>query len=942
MAVETLLTVPPPMAEFLNTHPGAASLRDRLAWPRGSRMFATSDPRGKRLGSGGGSVHVLFQAWQASGEPSFDAWLAGSKKLIVHSGGESRRLPAYAALGKAFIPLPHLPGLEAQRFDQMLCDFQVPAYSQVLEEAGTVPVAMITSGDVWLDFDPLDVPPVAADIAGIGMRVGADFAQHFGVFFVSTSAAGRTSEREIAQFLQKPRPGEILARSQQCNFFVDTGMWLLSAKAVRYLFERCGWDGARFATPDGLPEKLDLYADIGVMLGRRDSPFTSSVVELGKASFHHLGSNRQLFQSLYSLQTAALGTQRRFVVAGPNRACLSDSQRPVWADGVLQEQPVTARGANMLTGLPRASRLECVPENICVDVVPVDEDRYCLRVYHLDDPTRGSPGLICGIDSATWLARRGFEPSESDVFDLPIYPLLPGSGITQAWLDWFVSPQPAAMPVAEYLSAAEIPGRVNLPRYLAQRKDGYLESIREMFQSGAGRDAGVSFDHDFRAIAEAILEDAGDVKSWILEHAESLGANLFKVEHRVRFARFLQRLGGDGNAFEVMRGSILQHHGAGRPAPVLRLKDDQIVWARSPLRLDLAGGWTDTPPYCFECGGCVLNLAVTLNGQHPVQVFVRPTPTRHFLVRSIDLGSSEIIATWEHLDTFRDANSCFSLTKAALALAGFHPDFSRHGGFASLEAQLDSFGAGLELTLLCAVPKGSGLGTSSILAATLLGALNRACDLGWDTVELFRQVLAIEQLLTTGGGWQDQAGALFPGIKLIETQPGLAQTPSVRFLPDQLVARAAASRRWMLYYTGITRLAKNILAEIVNDMFLGAQETRIILDGIRRNARRVYDAMQTGDERAVTRAIARSWRLNRLLDSGTSTPEIDALLERCGPDLAGAKLLGAGGGGYMLLCAHDDDGARRIRHALESEPPNPRARFVDFMVASQGLEVTVS
>lgn len=942
MAVETLITLPPLMAEFLNAAPEAARMRERLAWPRGSHVFATSDPRKKRLGSGGGTVHVLFRAWQASGEPELDAWLAASKKLILHAGGESRRLPAYAAIGKAFLPLPHLPGLKAQRFDQMLCDFQIPAYSQVLEETGPVPVAMVTSGDVWLDFDPLAVSPVNADAAGIGMRVSAEVAQHFGVFFADALTSGRAQERAIAFFLQKPRPGEILTRAKQFQFFVDTGMWLLSAKAIRFLFAQCGWDGTRFDTPDGLPLELDLYTDVGTMLGRPDTPFTSSVIALEEAVFHHLGSNRQVFQSLYSIQTEALSTQRRFILAGPTSACVCDLHRPVWADGVLPEQPVTARGANLLTGLPPRSRIETVPENLCVDVSPVDEDRFCLRIYHLDDPTRGAPGLIGGIDSHTWLERHGFAPSIADVFHLPIYPVLREEEITQDWVDWFVAENPPRKSAPEFLSAAEIPSRVNLSRYFTQRRQGAIQAMSESFKTSLKSDAGISFDHDFRAMADAILEEAPSLKSWILEHAQEMGEGLFKVEQRARFTRFLERLGAAGDAFEVMRGGVLQRHNTVKPMPELNLKEDQIVWARSPLRLDLAGGWTDTPPYCFESGGCVVNVAVTLNGQHPVQVFVRHAPARQILVRSIDLGSTEVITTWEQLGAFRSADASFSLAKAALALAGFHPEFSRNMPFSSLEAQLDAFGGGLELTLLCAVPKGSGLGTSSILAATLLGGLNRACNLGWDTVELYQQVLALEQLLTTGGGWQDQAGALFPGIKLIETQPGPAQSPSVRFLPSQLVADAAASQRWLLYYTGITRLAKNILAEIVTDMFLGAQETQVILDFIRRNALCAFDAIQTGDEQAVNRAIARSWRLNRMLDAGTSTPEIEAILAQCGQNLAGAKLLGAGGGGYMLLCAQDEESGRRIRQELETNPPNPRARFVDFMVADRGLEVTVS
>jgi galactokinase/mevalonate kinase-like predicted kinase len=248
----------------------------------------------------------------------------------------------------------------------------------------------------------------------------------------------------------------------------------------------------------------------------------------------------------------------------------------------------------------------------------------------------------------------------------------------------------------------------------------------------------------------------------------------------------------------------------------------------------------------------------------------------------------------------------------------------------------------LEISLLSAVPKGSGLGTSSILGATLLGALNRACGLGWDEVDLYQRVLGVEQLLTTGGGWQDQAGALFRSVKLIQTDPGLAQKPTVRYLPEHLLGPAEANRTLLLYYTGLTRLAKGILKDIVQDMFLGRASTLRTLALIRGNAERLYEVMQGSDQAELHRCIARSWDLNCRLDPGTTNPHIGRILALAGADLSGCKLLGAGGGGYMLLCAPNPEAGQRIVSRLESNPPNPRARFIDFTVADRAMEVTVS
>ncbi len=106
---------------------------------------------------------------------------------------------------------------------------------------------------------------------------------------------------------------------------------------------------------------------------------------------------------------------------------------------------------------------------------------------------------------------------------------------------------------------------------------------------------------------------------------------------------------------------------------------------------------------------------------------MKPCRERHIVMRSIDLGAMEVVRTYDELAAFNKVGSPFSIPKAALVLAGFHPDFCAEA-HASLEAQLEAFGAGIEITLLSAIPAGSGLGTSSILASTVLGAVNDFCD----------------------------------------------------------------------------------------------------------------------------------------------------------------------------------------------------------------------
>ena len=973
--IETLLSVPPSLKDYLRTRSGLRCWEARLKEVSEGPIHVGADPRERRLGSGGGTLNLLVEAWRSDPKgrrTDLFTWLGQAQRLVLHSGGESRRLPAYAGIGKALIPLPRLPGLGIDRFDQRLIDVQVPTYRRVLTEAGPTAAALVTSGDVWLDFNPLSLPVVRSDIVGIGMRVPAEVASHFGVYFVRRGA-GRTlcQEQTIETFLQKPSVADIQRRSASSDFYVDTGMWLLSVRALKLLFLRCGWDPRRnrFKTPDGYSLPLDLYTEIGSVLGADGAPnprlsalgwddLSRSVVALSseEARFYHLGSSSQLFDSMEQIQGGLFSRETGFYSAAHPSQVRKPEAAPAWIDGLGHDQRLSLTGSNLVCGLPSGSSVGSLALGQCLEVAPVGARRHVLRPYGINDTLRGIPGqgaTICGIDAAEWLKARGFAPASADIFEVPIYPVVAAHEITQERVDWYFSDSPDAgisrwINARSRLSAAQIPNRTDFGRFFAERALGNARALQAQFESALKGDPGQAFDQDFAAVAAFCRTQAPELGSWLSSREKTLLRKTAKAEHRSRLLMGLASLGGpkarlrEASGYAQLQRSIVSEDRAHLPRPRLALKEDQIVWARSPVRLDLAGGWTDTPPYCFEHGGCVLNVAVLLNGQPPIQAFIRSLREKRFRLRSIDLGSSEEVTSYNQLDTFGDPKASFSLAKAALSLAGFHPRFMPGRRFGSLSEQLRLFGSGLEVSLLSAVPKGSGLGTSSILGATLLGALNRACGLGWDEVDLYNRVLSLEQLLTTGGGWQDQAGALFRGCKLVQTQPGPEQTPSVRYLPDHLLGPGYANQTLLLYYTGVTRMAKSILREIVQDMFLRKTTTLRTLGFIRANAELLHQAMQESDQAGFNRCIARSWELNQQLDPGTATPEVESIIAACGSDLSACKLLGAGGGGYMLMCATSPEAGRRLKARLEAQPPNPRARFIDFQVADRALEVTVS
>ncbi len=959
-----LVTLPPRVAEVF------ASLEGR----RQPQWFAGCDPAGTPLGSGGGTAHLLAEAWRATApRESFDAWLHASRKLILHSGGQGRRLPAYAATGKLLLPVPVFRWARGQRLDQTLLDLQLPDYERVLAHAGPETVAMITSGDVLLRFARQLPPFPNVDVLGLGMWVAPERAKDFGVFCSPRSQPG-----ELAFFLQKPAPGRLRELAENYLCLIDTGIWLLSAQAVNLLMARCGWDAAAQRFARGVANGYELYAQFGLALGthaqERDAEInalTCGVVPLPEAEFYHFGTSAQMIESTSALQNLVLD-ETKLGLAGGRRHPDQYLQNTRFTFPLRREENHTLWVENSY--VPATWRLECehvltgVPENqwdlrldagVCLDFVPVGADECCLRAYGFRDgfsgPLQDADTLWFGRPAGEWFRARDLDPGAcgiepgNEIQSCPLFPVLPPRELEPRFIEWLFASPPENRPEfarrwreSPRLSAQQIGEQVNVQRLYEQRarlRHDCLAPLMKNFRWS------VFFRLDLEATAKTFAASPDALPELRFNDHDEPMQQVHDQMFRAAVRRHRGEAGGpefEANAFARLR-EMLVHEAQLSPArPRCCVLEDQIIWARSPIRFDLAGGWTDTPPYCIEYGGKVLNVAADLNSQPPVQVFAKLCERPELVIRSIDLGVEERVHTYAELDTFAQAGSAFALTKAALALAGFLPRFQADGGFPSLERQLRDFGGGIEVSLLAAAPKGSGLGTSSILAATVLAALGDLCGLNWDRNVLFTRTLALEQLLTTGGGWQDQAGGIFRGVKLVETEAGLTQKPSLRWLPDHLFEHDYANRSTLLYYTGVTRLAKNILAEIVRGIFLNSPSHLRIIDDIGANADAAGAAIQRCDYDALAAAVRTSWRLNQRLDAGTNPPEVQQIFGRVADWLSAAKLLGAGGGGYLLMFAKDEAAAARIKQALTGNPPNARARFVDFSLSEAGLQLTRS
>jgi galactokinase/mevalonate kinase-like predicted kinase len=258
----------------------------------------------------------------------------------------------------------------------------------------------------------------------------------------------------------------------------------------------------------------------------------------------------------------------------------------------------------------------------------------------------------------------------------------------------------------------------------------------------------------------------------------------------------------------------------------------------------------------------------------------------------------------------------------------------------TLEQILREFGGGIELTTLVGIPKGSGLGTSSILGAVIMAVLHRMLGRPLTDRELFHQVLRLEQALTTGGGWQDQVGGAMPSTKITYTQPGLFPDPRVHYVPSDILNPRDNGGTTLLYYTGLTRLAKNILQQVVGGFLNRDRELMAALRGVHQVAQQTVDAMARKNAAEFGHLTNVHWRLTKILCPDISNPQVDQLLERIRPHVHGARLIGAGSGGFMLMICKSPEDAARVRADLEANPLNDCSRFFDFEVNNEGLKVT--
>jgi D-glycero-alpha-D-manno-heptose-7-phosphate kinase len=289
-----------------------------------------------------------------------------------------------------------------------------------------------------------------------------------------------------------------------------------------------------------------------------------------------------------------------------------------------------------------------------------------------------------------------------------------------------------------------------------------------------------------------------------------------------------------------------------------------MIISQTPLRIGLLGGGTDLPGYYREHGGRVLNCAI----DKYVYVIVKQ---RFDDAIYVNYSKKEIVSRVDDLE--------HELVREAMHMAGVVN--------------------GVEITTLADIPSGggSGLGSSSAVTVGLLQALFAYQGRQVSAEELAARACTIEiERCRKPIGKQDQYIAALGGVRDIRFGPG--DEVVAQELGLSAAGRRALQQQIMLFYTGVTRSADSILVE----QRANIESTRPQLDLLRDLAGFAAERLRNGDVDAIGPAMRESWEAKRKLAAGVSNDEVDAAVTRAlDAGASGAKLTGAGGGGFLLV-----------------------------------------
>ena len=833
-------------------------------------------------------------------------------------------MPQYSALGKLFSPVPHkLPnGRNSTLFDEfMICMSSVP--SRIRE--GMV----LLSGDVLLLFNPLQIDYNNVGAAAISFKEHVETGKNHGVYLNGENG-------NVKCCLQKKSVETLRSVGAVNNsdcVDIDTGALIFSTEMMNSLY-------SLIATPEDYDRhvnartRLSLYADFLYPLAEDSTledfykekpegefcpeltaarervwnvlrPYRMKLLRLAPAKFIHFGTTREILGLMNGGVdeykdlgwSRIVGSSIKGDTAGYNSVL---SSRSTIGEGCYLEVSYVHRnskiGDHCVLSYIEVSDRE-IPDNVVLHGLKQRDGSFVVRIFGIGDNPKENKLFGRDLDELEQkLGVRLWENSAHSLWEANLYAEADNiqDGVDAALNLYRIVNDESAADIEQWRNAEK---KSLCSGFNAADPDAIIAWNRRMEDL-------VAMDEITKAIRHKVPAQKLQKRTTLTKiQKEWLKNRIGKADfsERMRLHYYLGIVLEDENeiqeCFHTIQAEMLE-------ATVKSLsynENARIVTDRHtvnlPLRVNWGGGWSDTPPYCNENGGTVLNVAILLNGKKPVEVTLERIDELKIVFDSRDMDVHGEFDTIEPLQATGDPFDPFALQKACLLACGIIPQ----KGY-KLEDILRRLGGGFVMhSEVTDVPKGSGLGTSSILSAACVKAVFEFTGIEFTEEDLYAHVLAMEQIMSTGGGWQDQVGGATPGLKYISSMPGLKQEIKVTHVELPESARKELDERFVLIYTGQRRLARNLLRDVVGRYVGNEPDSLFALEEIQKTAALMRFELERGNVDGFAKLLDYHWELSKKVDAGSSNTLIEQIFSSIEEMIDGRLVCGAGGGGFLQV-----------------------------------------
>ncbi|XP_057981500.1 bifunctional fucokinase/fucose pyrophosphorylase [Malania oleifera] len=985
--------------------------------------LAVPDPDGQRIGSGAATISAIAALARHFGKlgldlgsqdihdnqvadarlsnevslPPIAEFIAKRHILLLHAGGDSKRVPWANPMGKIFLPLPYLAADDPDGPVPLLFDHILAISSCARQAFKNEGGLFIMTGDVLPCFDAstMVLPEDTACI--ITVPITLDIASNHGVIVASkTGTLDKTCSVSLVEnLLQKPSVEELVnnkAILDNGRTLLDTGIIAVRGQAWLELVELSCSSQPMIVELLRSKKEISLYEDlISAWVPTkhewlRGRPWGGELIKrLGKQKmfsycaydllFLHFGTSSEVLDHLSGTFSGLVGRRHLCSIPATTASDVASSAIVLSskiAPGVSIGEDSIVYDSTVSGGVQIGSQSIVVGVNVPGDYAGrvgdpfrfILPDRHCLWEVPLVGCTERVI-VYCGLhdNPKSSLSRGGTfcgKPWKKILDDLDIQEndLWNTAGILEKCL-WNAK----LFPILSYFDMLSLAtwlmglSKQKEESVLCSWRSSRRVSLEELHRSidfpkmciassnhQADLAAGIAkacinyglLGHNLSQLCEEILqkEESGfeickdflDMcpylqaqNSMILPKSRAYQVQVdllracrdekaaYELEHEV-WASVADETAsavryGFKDVLEPSTRTPSAHHGNNVDGFVNQTFCHKSVKVELPVRVDFVGGWSDTPPWSLERAGCVLNMAISLEGSLPIGTSIETTMATGALICD-DAGNQLHIEDLTSIKIPFDRDDPFRLVKSALLVTGISHDNI-----------LQSLG--LRIKTWANVPRGSGLGTSSILAAAVVKGLLQITDGDESNENVARLVLVLEQLMGTGGGWQDQIGGLYPGIKFTASFPGIPLRLQVIPLLASPQLFVELQDRLLVVFTGQVRLAHQVLQKVVIRYL---QRDNLLVSSIKRLselAKIGREALMNCDIDELGEIMLEAWQLHQELDPYCSNEFVDRLFAFADPFCCGYKLVGAGGGGFALLLAKDAQRAKELRHMLE-------------------------